>query len=82
MKWNAELRKASEVQNFPYLQNTVTFIKVCSDGNIKQGKTKREKKELVFSSEDNDILLACWPGQWSQDIFEIDNFSEVFKAFM
>jgi len=74
------LRKASVQEHFPYLGNTVTFIRISViDNVIQQARTKTEKRAMVTSAKESDILLAAWPGQWSQDIFVLDNRAEVLQ---
>ena len=75
------LRKASEQEHFPYLAGTVTFIRISvTDNVIQQAKTKAQKLAMVASAKENDILLAAWPGQWSQDIFVLDNRAEALRS--
>ena len=74
------LRKASQQEHFPYLANTVTFIRVSvTDHVIQQAKTKVQKRARVASAKESDILLAAWPGQWSQDIFVLDDRAEALR---
>ncbi len=74
------LRKASEQEHFPYIAGNVTFIRVSVTENvIQQAKTKAQKRAMVASAKENDILLATWPGQWSQDIFVLDNRIEALQ---
>ena len=76
------LRKASKQEHFPYLANTVTFIRVSIvDNSIQQAKTKAQKRAMVLSAKESDILLAAWPGQWSQDIFHLDDRAELLRIF-
>jgi hypothetical protein len=74
------LRKASQQEHFPYLASTVTFIGVSvTDHVIEQAKTKAQKRAMVASTKESDILLAAWPGQWSQDIFVLDDRAEALR---
>ena len=75
------LRKASEQKYFPYLDRTVTFIRISLvDNVIRQAKTKSEKRAMITSAKESDILLAAWPGQWSQDIFVLDARDEALRS--
>jgi hypothetical protein len=74
------LRKASEQKQFPYLAGTVTFIRISvADNVIQQAKTKTQKRAMVEAAKEDDILLAAWPGQWSQDIFILDDRAEALQ---
>ena len=74
------LRKASEQEHFPYLASTVTFIRISvADNVIQQAKAKAQKRAMVESTKEDDILLAAWPGQWSQDIFILDDRAEALR---
>ena len=65
----------------PNLAGTVTFIRVSvTDNVIQQAKTKAQKLAMVASAKENGILLAAWPGQWSQDIFVLDNRAEALRS--
>jgi hypothetical protein len=75
------IRKASEQNHFPYLGSTVTFIRISvADNVIRQAKTKAEKRAMITSAKESDILLAAWPGQWSQDIFVLDDRDELLRS--
>lgn len=75
------LRKASKQEHFPYLGRTVTFIRISFiDNVIQQAKTKTEKRSMIISAKESDILLAAWPGEWSQDIFLLDDRAKVLES--
>ncbi len=64
--------------NKAILVNTVTFIRVSTvDNVIQQAKTQA----MVLPAKESDILLAAWTGQWSQDIFHLDNRVELLRIF-
>lgn len=72
-KWDIQLRKI-DYNNFPFESKTVPFIKIAFQNNtIIQANTESEKIEMLTNSRDDDIILAAWPGNWSQDVFIVDN---------
>jgi hypothetical protein len=75
--FDVKLRKASEQEWFPYKGRLVTFIKIdLENGMISQANTEKQKKEMLFEVTDDDIVLAAWPGQWSQDVFLLDTIEQ------
>jgi hypothetical protein len=77
----SRLRKASSQEYFPYLGRTVTFIRISIiDNVIQQAKTKTEKRAMITSAKESDILLAAWPGEWSQDIFLLDDWAKALQS--
>lgn len=78
--WTVTLRRTSEVEHFPWNGNRVTLIKVCTKTyTITQAKTRVQKREMVLGLLPDEILLAAWPGNWSQDIFLIDNVQPAIR---
>lgn len=74
------LRKTSEVQDvvFPYRKGTVTLIRIARNpllDNIKieQAKGLTAKLKLLRYAKPSDIILAAWPGEFTQDIFLVDD---------
>jgi hypothetical protein len=68
------LRRASGVGDaFPYDGQRVTFI-LIKNGAVTQAKTRAQKRNaLAEAMTEGAILLAAWPGEWSQDIFVVDD---------
>jgi hypothetical protein len=62
----------------PWSKSTLTLIMKTPDGQIHYAKTLEEKKNFAWSNF--DWILVCWPGQYSQDIFLIDDVKEFRKA--
>lgn len=62
----------------PWSKGTLTLIAQTPDGKIQYAKTMEEKKNLAWSNV--DWILVCWPGQYSQDIFLIDDMKEFRRA--
>lgn len=76
MKFTLEhvaLRRTSENEPFPWLLKLVTLVEVARDGSVQQAKTEGEKRALLGAARDGDLVLAAWPGEWSQDIFVVDD---------
>ena len=75
------MRSAKEQEWFPYGAKTVCCFEIWSDGSIRQverNKTAmRESYERVKSGETK--MYAVWPGQWSSDLFIIDDIEEWAK---
>ncbi len=78
----ADLRKASAVRGrrLPYLDSKVTFLSVGPRG-ITQAKSSPEKQNMVRAHDPKtSVLLAAWPGQYSQDVFVLDDLAAVKDA--
>ena len=67
------LRRTSENEPFPWLLKLATLVRVARDGTVQQAKTDGEKRALLGAARDGDLVLAAWPGEWSQDIFVVDD---------
>jgi len=67
------LRRTSHNESFPWLLRQVTLVRVTSDGTAEQAKTDGEKRALLATAGDDDLVLAAWPGEWSQDVFVVDD---------
>jgi hypothetical protein len=57
----------------PWTKATLTLIAQSPDGQIHYAKTIEEKKQFAWGNF--KWILVCWPGQYSQDIFLIDDMS-------
>jgi hypothetical protein len=40
-----------------------------------------DTRTLLTGAASDDLFLAAWPGQWSQDVFEVDNIDDVRSGF-
>jgi hypothetical protein len=49
------------------------LIRVDASGVVQQAKTESEKRSLLASATTRDLVLVAWPGQWSQDIYVVDD---------
>jgi hypothetical protein len=67
------LRNASSATRLPWHARTVTLICVDADGVASQAKTVPEKRDLLDMAGAKDLVLVAWPGQWSQDIYVVDD---------
>jgi len=77
------LRKYSEnMEHFPVKLRTVPFVRISQVGGvIEQAKSPTEKGDMLVRMGEGDILLAAWPGQWSQDVFLMDDIEVLKVAF-
>lgn len=67
------LRPTSAVQSFPWLAKLVTLVRVTPDGVVSQAKSDAEKRAMLGEADEQDLVLAAWPGEWSQDVFVVDD---------
>ena len=67
------LRATSAAESFPWLDRRVTLIRVTPGGAVTQAKSDGEKRAMLGNADDDDLLLAAWPGEWSQDVFVVDD---------
>jgi hypothetical protein len=74
------LKQASAQDRFPYRERHVTFLRLSSDGYVTQGKGIAEKRAMLSQSASDDLLLAAWTGNYSTDIFVLDDLAAVRVA--
>lgn len=80
------MRSAKE-NNFPYKMSTICYFEVNKDGNVSQirHKNKSDRSNLLEVYQraiDKTITLyAVWPGNWSSDLFIIDDLDAFAKEF-
>jgi len=81
------MRSAKKSDCFPYTMSTVCYFEVDKKGNTNRihHKNKSDKQE-VFESYKRALkkittLYAVWPGNWSSDLFIIDDLDAFAKAF-
>src|SRR5580658_5074021 len=67
------LRSTSAVSSFPWLLRLVTLVRVTPDGVVTQAKSDAEKRTMLGEADEQDLVLAAWPGEWSQDVFVVDD---------
>lgn len=62
----------------PWSKGTLTLIAQSADGQLHYAKTMTEKKQFAWSNF--NWIAVCWPGQYTQDIFLIDDMKAFRKA--
>jgi hypothetical protein len=67
------LRSTSSAESFPWLVKVVTLVRVTPDGVVIQAKTDADKRAMLGAADKRDLLLAAWPGEWSQDVLIVDD---------
>lgn len=80
------MRSAKE-NDFPYKMSTICYFEVDKNGNVLQvpHKNKLDQARLLEMYQraiDKTITLyAVWPGNWSSDLFIIDDLNAFAKEF-
>jgi hypothetical protein len=64
------LRLASRAP-VPWKSNTVALTRIARDGTVTFTNTFAGKRAML--ADPGMLILASWPGQYSQDIFVVDN---------
>lgn len=84
------MRSAKEINEFPYKMSTMCYFEVYKDGKVCQvhHKNKSDINEVREAYKralnKTTTLYAVWPGNWSSDLFVIDDlksFADRFKLF-
>jgi len=81
------MRSSKESDNFPYSMSTVCYFEVEKKGNVSQvrhkNKSDRPKVLEAYQKAVNKdtTLYAVWPGNWSSDLFIIDDLDSLAKSF-
>ncbi|KEF06314.1 MULTISPECIES: hypothetical protein [Streptomyces] len=71
----SSLRRTSSVEGgFPWRGQTVTLLRIDAKGVVTQATRITEKRAMLAHAGPKDLVLAAWPGQWSQDVFVVDDF--------
>lgn len=76
----SRLRSASAAARLPWLGRSVTLIRVDTSGVVDQAKTDSEKRALLATATSKDLVLVAWPGQWSQEIYVVDDLKAARAA--
>ncbi|CDC18222.1 unknown [Clostridium sp. CAG:306] len=79
------MRKASVVEyGFPYGSKLVCYIEYTKDKEIRQIKNYIQEKRDVYYRVKNEgsKLYAVWQGQYSSDLFEIDDIESYGKEYI
>ncbi|GAA0436041.1 hypothetical protein [Streptomyces luteireticuli] len=69
----SSLRRTSDVEGFPWRGQTVTLLRIDAKGIVSQATRITEKRRMLADAGPKDLILAAWPGQWSQDVFVVDD---------
>lgn len=81
------MRSAKEAKNFPYCMNTICYFGVDKNGNVSQvrHKNKSDRPGVLAAYQravsQTTTLYAVWPGNWSSDLFIIDDLDTFAKEF-
>lgn len=68
------MRSAKEAGCFPYGSDTVCFMEVSANSEIKQLSNKTEKRTAYLNAVSGvSKIYAVWPGQWRSDLFIVDD---------
>ncbi|KUN43126.1 MULTISPECIES: hypothetical protein [Streptomyces] len=77
----SSLRRTSSVEGgFPWRGQTVTLLRVDAKGVVTQATRVTEKRTMLAQAGTKDLILAAWPGQWSQDVFMVDDLKAAREA--
>jgi len=81
------MRKASSVEHFPYKNSTNCYIEVALDGTVRNiaHKNKSDRNEIeaayIRTCNRESRLFCAWPGNYSTNLFEIDDLNAFANAF-
>lgn len=76
------MRSAKEQEFFPYDTKQVCYILVDRSGAVSQVRHSQNELKATYmaASEGTASLYAVWPGQWSSDLFVIDDLNAFADA--
>lgn len=75
------MRSAKEAGCFPYGSNTVCFMEVSANGEIKQLCDYTAKRNAYMNAlSGTSKIYAVWPGRWRSDLFIIDDLDAFCDA--
>jgi len=81
------MRSAKDSERFPYKMSTVCYMEVEPDGTVRQIPHKNKSDRIgvleayTRAKAGKSKIYAVWPGQWSSDLFEIDDLDAFSDAF-
>lgn len=79
--WDAQaLRHISDQERVLWKMKTLTLLRITPGLEVTQAKKVKEKVAMLMAAGPDDLLLVCWPGKWSQDIFVLDDRERARKA--
>lgn len=70
-----DIRRATQVtgREFPYADDTVTFLQLGGPGQAKVAQSVTDKLALCRSITPETPVLAVWPGKTRSDVFLVDD---------
>lgn len=76
-----QIQRASTVAGgIPYRSARVLFVRVTPSGGVSIANTITGKRDLLNVLGPGDVAIACWPGQYRQDAFLIDEVEFTLAA--
>jgi len=75
-------RMASKGTYFPYSDRTIPFIMIAANKSVTTAQTTKQKLQMLYGCGIGSIILAVWPGQWTSDVFQIDDLDEAKDVLM
>lgn len=78
------MRSAKE-NHFPYTMSTVCYFEVDGEGGVTQvpHKNKSDRPRVLEAyqraKESKTTLYAVWPGNWSSDLFVMDDLDAMAR---
>ena len=76
----SKLRQASDAPTLQFGARHVTVLRVTPEGSITQAKGVGEKKAMVEAMDADDCVLVAWTGQYSTDVFFLDDHRLLVEA--
>ncbi len=79
--------RSAKDNDFPYRMSTVCYFEVYNDGKVNQVRHKNKcdldgvLEALKRAESGITTLYAVWPGNWSSDLFIIDDLDEFANSF-
>lgn len=77
------MRRASEVDGFPYNSRRNCYIIINENGELEQIRyTVQAMKDLYTQVVNNNLnIFIVWPGNYTSDIFLVDDMNAFGRAF-
>ena len=57
----------------------MTLIRVDATGIVTKATRITEKRAMLAQAGPKNLVLAAWPGQWSQDVFLVDDLKAALE---
>jgi len=77
------MRSAKENKSFPYQSNTICYFEVSGHGEVSQIGRDFNSIAAAYrnAASQRTRIFAVWPGEWSSDLFIIDDLNAFADAF-